>query len=123
MTVTGACEGENGSLMDMKEEIINIIHENYVHDKLSLSYVASRVKLSETNLSHIFKEQTGVNFSEYVEGLRINKACELILNSSLSMEKIAEETGYCSVYSFRRAFKRRKGVIPSNLRREVILIK
>jgi len=108
---------KKGRSSKLKEEIISFVKDNYMKQELSLSYVAIKVELSETNLSHIFKDQIGENFSEYVERLRIDKACELILNSNKSIEKIAEETGYSSAYSFRRAFKRCKGVIPSDFRK------
>lgn len=108
---------KKGRSSKLKEEIIQVIEDNYMKQELSLSFVAARVELSETNLSHIFKDQIGENFSDYVERLRIDKASELILKSNLPIERIAEEAGYSSAYSFRRAFKRCKGVIPSDFRK------
>ncbi len=47
-----------------------------------------------------------MTFSKYLEGLRIEKACELIRNSDLNIEAIATEVGYTSSLSFRRAFRK-----------------
>ena len=72
--------------------------------------------MSESYLSTLFKEQSGGNFADYVEMLRIEKACELLQNSANTVNDVAEAVGYNSVQSFRRAFKRVKGVSPKKLR-------
>ena len=56
-----------------------------------------------------------MNFAEYLEQLRIDQACTL-LKEGVLVSLIAEKTGYNSVQSFRRAFKRVKGVSPSEYR-------
>lgn len=103
--------------VELKEDIIKFLGENYFRQEMCLSYVASVFKLSEYYLSNFFKEQVGENFTDYVEGLRINAAADLIVKSSLSIEDIALKVGYNSSHVFRRAFKRSRGVIPTELRK------
>lgn len=58
----------------------------------------------------------GICFAEYLENIRIEKSCELLRNSTDTIVDIAEKTGYNSVYSFRRAFKRLMHISPSDYR-------
>ena len=55
-------------------------------------------------------------FDEYLENIRIEKSCELLRSSTDTIVDIAEKTGYNSVYSFRRAFKRLMHISPSDYR-------
>ena len=98
------------------EEIKKYIQEHYCESDMGLSKVGGEFRMSESYLSTLFKEQSGGNFADYVEMLRIEKACELLQNSENTVNDVAEAVGYNSVQSFRRAFKRVKGVSPKKLR-------
>lgn len=94
------------------EPICEFIKDNFTDKQISLAMVAEKFNLSETYLSRLFKAQMGVNYSEYLERLRIQRACEL-LDQDQSVETVADETGYNSVTVFRAAFKRICGMNPS----------
>lgn len=102
--------------IELKEKIIAYIHESYQEPNLSRYDVASQFGLAEGYLSHFFKEQAGENFSNYLEGVRIKEASRLLEETDLTIQEIADQVGYNSVQSFRRAFKRVTGLTPSNLR-------
>ncbi|MFQ9510805.1 MAG: helix-turn-helix domain-containing protein [Lachnospiraceae bacterium] len=53
-----------------------------------------------------------MSFCEYLENERIKKACEL-LKARVAVKDVAEAVGYCSDFTFRRAFKRVMGLAPS----------
>lgn len=95
--------------------ILGFMEENYADPGMGLAMVSDRFKWSEGYLSSLFKEEMGLNFAEYLERLRIDQACAL-LKEGVLVSLIAEKTGYNSVQSFRRAFKRVKGVSPSEYR-------
>lgn len=111
--IDGKKRSQNVSL---RENIVKFIDENYMRYEMCLTHVAMRFNLSEVYLSNFFKEQMGENFSDYVERIRIETACELILNGKHSIEEIAYKVGYSSSHTFRRVFKRTKGVIPSRFK-------
>lgn len=102
----------------LSNKIIEYINEVYVDPSLGLGMIASKFNISEGYVSSLFKEQTGINFAEYVESYRIKKACELLMDTSLNINDIGQQIGYNSVQSFRRAFKRIHGVSPSELRKK-----
>lgn len=98
------------------EEIKEYIRAHYFESDMGLSRVGGEFRVSESYLSTVFKEQSGGNFADYLETLRIEKACELLQDKELTVNDVAETVGYNSVQSFRRAFKRVKGVSPKELR-------
>lgn len=97
--------------------IMHYINEEYNNANLGLGMIATNFNISEGYVSSLFKEQTGVNFTEYVEKQRINTACNLLKTTDLNINDISEKVGYNSVQSFRRAFKRLHGFSPSELRK------
>lgn len=108
---------KNQSQAQLVNRIKEYIQQVYIDSNLGLGMVASQFNISEGYISSLFKEQTGINFTEYVEDLRINRACDLLKDTSLNINDIGEQVGYNSVQSFRRAFKRIHGISPSELRK------
>lgn len=98
------------------QSIVDYINEQYMDSNLGLSLVAAKFNISEGYVSTIFKGDMGVNFADYVESIRIDCACKLLENSDDTISTIAEKIGYNSVQSFRRAFKKVKGISPKELR-------
>ena len=124
--MTELCIGISGTFSQEKKvqqtklihRIMNYINEEYSNANLGLGMIATNFNISEGYVSSLFKEQAKVNFTEYVETQRINKACELLKTTDLSINDIGEKVGYNSVQSFRRAFKRVHGFNPSELRKK-----
>lgn len=96
--------------------IINYIEKNYDNPDLCLNVIASHFGISDKYLSDFFKEQTGENFSSYVEKIRMNHALELLKDESLSIGYIAKKSGYNSTNTFYKVFKRNFGVSPGAYR-------
>jgi len=94
----------------LKDQIVKYINETYMDNGLSLVSVAYKFNLSEAYLSHFFKEQMGENFSTYLENLRMEKSMELLKNTDLPINVIADRVGYSSSATFCRAFRRKHGV-------------
>ena len=97
-------------------EISRYIHERYSDAELTLYRIAEHIGKPEKYISQMFKEHTGTNPSDYVELVRIGKAAELLQENLLTIDEIAAQVGYNSAHSFRRAFKRVRGVSPSTFR-------
>ncbi len=94
------------------EKIKNYIKENYMDSSLGLARVSMEFQISEGYVSTLFKKQGNMNFADYVEQIRMNRACELLKEKKHNIEEIASLVGYNSVQSFRRAFKRVYGINP-----------
>lgn len=93
--------------------------ENYSDTELSLYRVAEQVERPEKYISQLFKEVSGVNFSDYLIKVRMDQAMILLKDSRYTVDEIAMRVGYNSSHSFRRAFKRLIGVSPSAYRQSI----
>lgn len=100
-------------------DIINYLKENYKNVNLSLSLISDKFNLSEAHVSRIFKENTGMNFSEFMESSRLEKAEEMLINTDLPVGEISKLVGYNSSNTFGRAFKRKNGISATAYRNSV----
>ena len=82
----------------------------------SLSAVAC---VSPNYFSHMFKNEVGVNYKEYLTGIRMEKALDLILNTDYPMYRIAESVGYNNARAFVEAFKNTYGESPTKYKKKV----
>lgn len=98
------------------EQIRQFIQDMYPDAELTLYRIAERVERPEKYISHLFKEVTGVNLSDYLEQVRMDHAAELLKQKEYTVDEIAGRVGYNSSHSFRRAFKRVMGIPPSSYR-------
>ena len=102
------------------EKIMRFVGRHYEDPNLSLTSTAQKFSISSGYLSTFFKEQTGGNFSDYVELVRINTAQEMLKDTSLTIGDICTKVGYNNAKSFRRAFEKIRGVSPSAARQELL---
>jgi len=98
------------------DSVITYIKENYCDLQLCVSNIAQHCGISTKYLSQIFKEQRHENISDYIEKLRIEKACELLKGTSLTINDISEQAGYTNPHTFRAAFKRCMHITPREYR-------
>ncbi|MBM3823769.1 MAG: helix-turn-helix domain-containing protein [Verrucomicrobia bacterium] len=91
------------------------IEEHHAED-LSLGQVAAAVHTSLFYFCKLFRKATGVNFTEFVSRVRIEKAKNLLLNPNLRVSKIAYEVGFQSLTHFNRVFKKLTGESPTEYR-------
>ena len=80
--------------------------------------LAHLVGMNETKLIYGFKKLFDQTISDYVRTLRMNKACELLQTTDMSITQIAFEVGYEFSSNFTNAYKRHFGTTPSNTRRK-----
>ena len=80
---------------------------------ISLDDVSKVVNISPYYFSKIFKEESGLNFIEYLTNIRIEKAKNLLENSNLSVKEICISCGYSDPNYFSRSFKKNVGVTPT----------
>jgi len=85
-------------------------------EDLTLGMVAKAVNTSSFYFCKLFKKSTGVNFTDYVSRVRIEKAKNLLLNPNLRISEIAYEVGFQSLTHFNRVFKRIIGQPPTEYR-------
>lgn len=98
------------------DQILGYIQKNY-EKNISLDDVAGYVNLSVGYLGNYFKQKMGMNFTDYLVQLRIEKAKELLLHSNEKIYRIAELVGYQNSQYFVTAFKKKVGFTPMEYRK------
>lgn len=111
-----AADNKHGQQYHILEKIDAYLEENYSNE-ISLDTVAEVVNLSTSYLSFIFKENSGLNFVDYVNQFRLQKAKELLETSSYNISQIARLVGYSSANSFSKVFKKYNGISPGQYRK------
>ncbi len=86
--------------------------------ELSLDLISRDENVSSYYLSRLFKEEMGENFMEYLTGVRINKAKELMNNTDRPMKEICVSVGYSDPNYFSRIFKKTTGMTPTEYRED-----
>jgi AraC-like DNA-binding protein/ligand-binding sensor protein len=89
-------------------------------EELSLSQVAKAVNMSSYYFCKMFKKITGINFTDYVARVRIEKSKNLLLNPNLRVSEIAFEVGFQSLTHFNRVFKKILGQSPTDYRAQLL---
>jgi two-component system, response regulator YesN len=90
--------------------------ENNLQMNIGLQDIAAHVNMGVSSVSTIFKEETGTTVYDYLTNLRIDKACELLRDSSMKIADIALLVGYQNENSFIRVFRKNKSITPGKFR-------
>jgi AraC-like DNA-binding protein/ligand-binding sensor protein len=89
-------------------------------ESLSLGQVAKSVNSSPFYFCKLFKKATGLNFTDYLSRIRIERAKNLLLNPNLRVSEIAFEVGFQSLTHFNRVFKHTVGQSPTHYREQLV---
>ncbi|MGN1369416.1 MAG: helix-turn-helix transcriptional regulator [Aristaeellaceae bacterium] len=110
--------GRYAQISNQRAAMESYLEEHYSDSMLSISSMAEDFGFSESYFSVLFKETLGEPYSGYLEKLRLNKAGELLRSSDASIEDVSQRVGYNNSTTFRRAFKRVKGLSPQQYRNQ-----
>lgn len=100
-----------------KMERVKRFIEINCYKKVSLKDAAEAICLSPKYLSRIFKQVTGVGFSEYKLEIKIKKAKELLKMTGYNIGQISDKIGYQNLESFIKIFKKLTGYTPAQYRK------
>lgn len=102
---------------EMRINKVCLYIQNNFYTKISLKEVADLIFLTESNFCKFFKKSTGKTYSDYLNELRINEACRLLVQTEKSINQISFGCGFESLSYFNRVFLNKKGVTPSKYRK------
>lgn len=86
--------------------------EEHYSSNFRIADLASECHMSETHFRRVFQERMNMTPIEYVNFVRVKKACELIDKTDISMEDVAEQVGFVTPSTFNRNFRRIIGTSP-----------
>ena len=111
--IAGKHESHNAQL---KENMLAILAKEYADPNLGLAQLAGRVSVSASYLCRFFKDQTGNNFADYLNRLRLEHAKRMLREGSSTIGEVAVSVGYLSANTFIRIFKKYEGITPGQFR-------
>ena len=100
---------------DTLKAVIQYCTENYSRE-ISLQTLSDSLYISKYYISHLFGQRLKVSFCDYINALRVRRACELLRQGGLSVTEVAFAVGYNSTRSFDRCFKKIQKVSPQSYR-------
>ena len=98
------------------DRVCRFINEHY-QENISQAQVAELVQMSSSTFSSFFKKTVGQTFVDYVNNLRISRACRLLIESDYSVVEVCHQAGFNNLSNFNRRFLKLKGMSPSRYRR------
>lgn len=101
-------------------KVCGYLEQNFT-TKITLSEVANLISLSESNFCKFFKKATGKTFSDYLNNIRIQETCQILLKTDLDINQVAMQCGFESLSYFNRIFLKKKGLTPRQFRQSNLL--
>ena len=101
------------------DKILEYIQQNY-QENLKLEDLVTEFNFNYHYLSAYFNQQMKEGFSEYLNRIRIEKACQMLENEDIAIAEVSSRVGYSEQSYFCRVFKKITGKTPSVWRREKI---
>lgn len=103
--------------IDIIEDALVYMKQNFRESGLSLETVANKIDRSPAYFSHLLVKERGISFSKVLANLRIEESRKLLVNKTLSIQEIAEMSGFKNPNYFTRFFKKHTGMTPRAYRR------
>jgi YesN/AraC family two-component response regulator len=100
-------------------KIADYINAHYLDSSLSLDSTAEHFRITPQYLSAIFKKGTNENFSVYVQKLRLEHSKTLMTDQQLTLNIIAERSGFSNYLALSRAFQKFFGMPPGAYRQSI----
>ncbi len=113
-------QNASGNYSAMMNEIMEYISV-HLAEPISLDLLADTFRLSSNYLSRLFKEETGVNYTDFVNNAKLARAADQLEHTAKKIDEIAEENGFNSSAYFIKKFKQKYGVTPKKYRMDAVI--
>ena len=108
----------NEKEQQLVSDVIKYIYDNYTKE-LTINNVTEKFDITDTKLNKIFMAYSGKRFIEFLNALKIDKACEMLLTTDKSVIDISFELGFNTVKTFNNNFSKLKNMSPTDFRKTV----
>ena len=108
---------DNDAQLEQINSILSRITDNLT-EPLSAAELAQDLGMTESRFSRFFRRATGNTFTDFVNHVRINRACQFLMESDRQITSIAYDVGFNNIANFNRRFLDIKGMTPREFRRQ-----
>lgn len=122
VNVSAVAEDDDDSILENSEASSFLVNnalkymEEHYTEKIRLQEVAAQVYVSQWHLSKLLNKYKGESFSDILNGIRIDKAKELLKDPALRIGDVAEQVGFLDMAHFSRVFKKQTGMSANEYR-------
>ncbi|MDY0287752.1 MAG: response regulator [Sphaerochaeta sp.] len=109
--------GKTHSYSPLVQKLMSHIEEKYQDYNISLKTLAHKLDSNPEHAGRVFKSETGFFFTDYLNQIRISRAEELLLNTTLPANEIALQVGFLNQNYFYTKFKNQTGINPTTFRK------
>ncbi len=113
----GAGRRENGA--QIVRQALGLIDQGLGEEALSIERVCEALSVSPAYLRALFKRETGQTFHQYLTGLRMNQAMDMLRTTTMKTGEIAQKIGLGEASYFSYSFKKHFGISPSQVRKDI----
>ena len=103
-----------GLLQDVRSYVLQTLRE-----PIEVEQIATNYGMSRSHFSHHFKRTTGIAPAQFIVQVRLEEATHRLLHSTLTLEEIADETGFANANHFCKVFRRHFHLSPGEFRRQM----
>ncbi len=115
-------ENKRNDTENLCDQVLDIIHQEYQDENLSLADISKRLNVSTNYLCALIKKVLGKNYTTLVNEIRMEAAKSLIQNSNLKINEISLRCGYSDQHYFSTCFKKYFGISPNKAKNKQIKI-
>ncbi len=108
---------DDDASIDQIHDVVSRITDHLADDH-SASALAAELGMSESRFSRFFRKATGNTFTDFVNRVRISRACQLLMDTDQQITHICYEVGFNNVANFNRRFLEIKGMTPTEFRKQ-----
>ncbi|MDO6427215.1 AraC family transcriptional regulator [Thalassotalea sp. 1_MG-2023] len=100
------------------DKVMSYIYQHYT-EPLTVENLAELVHMSTNHLHRFFKQRTEHTINQFINQLRIGKACKLLIDSDTQISAISDKCGFNNLSNFNRRFRMLKGATPKEYRKRI----
>lgn len=100
---------------------IALLHDylmNHYREEIDLKKLADLVSMAEGSLCRFFKSNMGTSIFEYLNGIKVDFACKLLMDEELAIVDVCYDSGFNNLSHFNKQFRKNTGVTPSEYRKQ-----
>ncbi len=112
--------GRGDQINDLVSKTLDIVEKQFDNPDLSMNFVSEKLSYNPKYISHVFKKNMGVSFSEYLRSVRIKFAVSLFDHGLDSVKNVALLSGFYDPLYFSTVFKKVVGVSPKDYAKKVL---
>lgn len=113
-------EKENRTSEDNKMLQVRLYLHTHYNEKITLEDICARFYFATSTFTRNFKKQTGKSMVQYLNGIRIQSAKQLLLEENRSVTDVAMEVGFTDVATFTKLFKKLNGISPLKFKQQIL---